>query len=145
LFLLVRRLVDNTSFLLDTNQDGSNRLGPRAWCRVPASPSRYHLRQLWSTIRHQLPLLPISSSTLPTSPFLQVYSRHCPQSLTLYPLLFPLVAFKIAHETTKMFSCSILRVLCSPFRDSPSKNIQKKHLLDNQRMRDWGRLAENLV
>jgi len=111
-FLLVERLAENTLFLLDTSQDGSNPLGPPAWCQVPPSSAmEYH------------------QSTLRTSLFLQVYSPCCPQSLTLHHLLpFLLVAPKIAHETTKMLSCSILQMVCSPFGDSWSNSIQRNRV-----------------
>jgi hypothetical protein len=35
-FCSVKRLAENISFLLDTSQDGSNPLGPPAWCQVAA-------------------------------------------------------------------------------------------------------------
>ncbi|KIJ91843.1 hypothetical protein K443DRAFT_467836 [Laccaria amethystina LaAM-08-1] len=40
----------------------------------------------------------------------------------------PLAAPKIAHETTKMFSCSILRMGCSPFGHSQSNTIQRNQV-----------------
>ena len=71
----------------------------------------------------------LSSSTLLILPFCQVYSPRCPQSLTLHHFL-PcfLVAPKIAHEPTKMFSCSIMGMVCSPFRDSQLNTIRRNQL-----------------